>query len=161
MRLYLLRHADADPGHPDATRPLSAQGLQDLDKLVRLLRRKKAVQAEKVWRSPLLRAEQTTDLFLAGLDQAWPVEVKDHLAPEGNPARTARALLEAQEHLLVVGHNPHLELLASYLLTGRSNGAMVLLGTSTLLAFESTEIRPDIGSCLLRWMLTPKILRGK
>ena len=160
MNLYLLRHGDAAPGHPDDTRPLTEKGEEDIRKLTSILKKKKAVRVDRVCVSPLLRAQQTADLFLDGLGIEAQREIDPGLIPEANPARTAREALEAQLDLLLIGHNPHLELLASYLLTGRSNGAMMVISTGSLLCLENTHIRPDIGACMLRWMISPKVLKS-
>ncbi len=161
MRLYLLRHADAAPGHPDEQRPLTERGLTDLGRLCDAVKPKIGRQLEGMWVSPLLRAQQTADFVTERLDLDLERRTRKMLLPEANPARTAREALESDIHLLLVGHNPHLELLASYLLTGRSNGAMILMSTGTLMCLENTSIRPDIGACMLRWMISPKALKAK
>lgn len=159
MHLYLLRHGDAAPGNPDESRPLTEKGQADIRKLAHILKRKKAVQVEGIRVSPLLRARQTAELFIECLGLEPEISVDPGLTPESNPARTARNALETRRNLLLIGHNPHLELLASYLLTGRSNGAMMVISTGTLLCLENTHIRPDIGACMLRWMISPKVLK--
>ncbi len=159
MHLYILRHADAAPGHPDEERPLTEKGERDITRLCNVLKPKKAIRAEEIWESPFLRARQTTDHFCRELDLELPRHSTPALKPDENPARFARNLLKEQKSILVVGHNPHLELLISFLLTGRSNGAMVYFATGALACLENTHIRPDIGSCMLRWLISPKALR--
>jgi phosphohistidine phosphatase SixA len=59
----------------------------------------------------------------------------------------------------LVGHEPGLSELASYLRAG-SGGAVDLemkKGGAALLSIDGT---PQAGSALLRWLLTPKVLRS-
>jgi phosphohistidine phosphatase len=59
MQVYLVRHAHAAPGSPDALRPLTAEGRRTARRLGERLRDEAEVEA--VLTSPLLRARQTAE----------------------------------------------------------------------------------------------------
>lgn len=159
MRLYLLRHAEAEPGNPDETRKLAPAGHEELQRLCAALRKNKAVQPEALWVSPLDRAQQSAEVFCREMELDLPVNVREDLVPEANPARLAHEIGQCQESLLIVGHNPHLEVLIAYLLTGRSDGVMVLMNTGSLACLEKTGLGGNPGASILRWVVSPNILR--
>ncbi len=101
MRLFLVRHAEAAPGEPDALRPLTQAGRETAR---RLGERLKHERPEAVLSSPLLRARETAEPIAraAGVD-AVPDE---RLAP-GATVETVRAAVEGRGATVVaVGHQP-------------------------------------------------------
>lgn len=158
MRLFLLRHAEAVPGHPDETRSLAPRGREELDRLCRVLHREKALNPDILWVSPLDRARETADRFCRALRLDLPTQVREDLVPEANPARLAREIATQESNLLIIGHNPHLEMLIAYLLTGKSDGCMVLMNTASLACIELTGLQNNPGGALLRWVVSPNIL---
>lgn len=164
MKLLVVRHAIAEDraefarsGKDDHQRPLSAKGR----------RRFKAGAAgiaslvgepELVASSPLVRARQTADLLAA----AWgdpPREETGALAPGAHPRELAEWLQDRGERgtVAVVGHEPHLSHLVSWLTAG-SEGAWIRVkkGSAVLL---DLSMPPAPGSATLLWALAPAPLR--
>jgi phosphohistidine phosphatase len=76
----------------------------------------------------------------------------DGLAPDDDP-ETARAMLQAtSEPLMIVGHLPHLSLLASALLVGAAGKEIVSLQTGAMACLVRTQ-----GGFRLEWLLTPDL----
>ena len=103
MRLFLVRHAEAAPGEPDALRTLTPHGKQQARELGRRFVRK-GIEPDAVISSPLLRARETADRIAAavGLDS----EADERLAP-GATADDVRAVAAGRgEIVVVVGHQP-------------------------------------------------------
>jgi phosphohistidine phosphatase SixA len=101
VRVILVRHAKAAPGHPDEARPLTAQGQEAARMLGELLADR---QPDAVVSSPLLRARETAQAIAgaAGLE----AEVDDHLAP-GADADDLRAAVDGRgDTVVTVGHQP-------------------------------------------------------
>ena len=76
MRLFLVRHAEAAPGHPDELRPLTAAGREQ----ARAVGERLATAApDVVLSSPLLRARETA----AAIARATGAELRidERLAP--------------------------------------------------------------------------------
>lgn len=114
-RLFLVRHADAEPGEPDELRELSLLGREQARELGEQLR-EEGVSADAVLSSPLLRARQTA----AELGRALGVEAEpdERLAP-GATADGLRAALEGRgDSVVAIGHQPDCGRIAAELTGG-------------------------------------------
>ena len=103
MRLYLVRHAEAEPGEPDELRALTAHGRWQAKELgARFARR--GIHPEAVVSSPLLRARQTAEAIAA--EAGVTAETDERLAP-GATADGLRAVVAGRgETVVVIGHQP-------------------------------------------------------
>ena len=101
VRLFLVRHAHADPGQPDELRPLSARGR---DQARELAERLATVSPEAVVASPLLRARETG----AAIARAAGVELRvdERLAPGATADDVLAAIAGGGEAVVTVGHEP-------------------------------------------------------
>ena len=103
MRLFLVRHAEAEPGEPDELRTLTAYGRGQAKELGRRFARH-GIRPDAVLSSPLLRARQTAEGIAAAAGVA--VEPDERLAP-GATAEDVRATVAGRgEVVVVVGHQP-------------------------------------------------------
>jgi len=103
LRLFLIRHADAEPGRPDELRRLSAEGREQAKQLGERLAGE-GVQPAAILTSPLLRARETGEA-LAG-ELGVESEPSDALAP-GATAEGVREAVEGRgDTVVVVGHQP-------------------------------------------------------
>ena len=101
MRLFVVRHAKAAPGEPDAQRPLTEAGQAAAKALGERLA---GEGLDAVISSPLVRARQTAEAIAsaAGLT----VQTDDRLAP-GATEESVRAAVEGRgETVVTVGHQP-------------------------------------------------------
>ena len=162
MRLYLLRHFQAEEGSPDAFRPLSAKGRDRARILSGYLQRTKLFKPDQIWHSPLERSLQSA----ARLQEwtKWPERLlyqKTGLLPEDDPAATLREVLLQKQELLIVGHEPHLGRLVSLLLTAQSGMNLVKLRKGSLLCLElEKKPRRKLVEACLRWVLDPELYEG-
>ena len=164
MKILLVRHARAeDRGetpdqNSDAMRRLTDGGRRDMRKAAKGLG-KYAPEVHLLATSPLERAQETARIVARVLDSPDPVELP-LLAPGGS----RQALLEwlctqpADSAVMLVGHEPDLGALASWLLSGGDRSFIELKkGAACLLEFES---HPQAGSGRLLWAITPGQLRA-
>jgi phosphohistidine phosphatase SixA len=101
VRVILVRHAKAEPGHPDHARSLTPTGLESAQLLGDLLSDRKP---DAVVSSPLVRARETAEALAAAV--GLEAEVDERLAP-GATAETLRAVVQGRgETVIVVGHQP-------------------------------------------------------
>ena len=101
MRLFVVRHAEAAPGDPDALRSLTPAGLDAARALGERLARE---QPAAVFCSPLLRARETAGPIARAAGLA--PEPDERLAP-GAAADDVRELVAGRgETVVVVGHQP-------------------------------------------------------
>lgn len=163
MELLVIRHAGArdrddfaETGLSDDLRPLTDEGADEMRQVARGLRTQvKAI--EVLATSPLVRAVQTAELVA----EAYGIEVREtttSLSPEAPLEEFEKwcAGLGAKKLVAVVGHEPHLSTLVTWLVTGMHESRVRLKkGGACLLEFES-EVRRDSGT--LNWLLTPRQL---
>ena len=160
MRVYILRHAEAEPRGPgvaEAARQLTPLGKQQLKAVLRQAH-DAGVSPEAILTSPWVRAVETARLASKALRCERIVETRA-LLPDIPPAqvlREIRALSQAKQ-VMVAGHEPQLSRLAAFLLE-----APVALDfkKSALMRIDVLEKEgPPRG--VLKWMLTPRLAGGK
>jgi phosphohistidine phosphatase len=103
LRLFLIRHADAEAGEPDELRRLSADGREQVRALGKRLA-DDGVRPDAVLTSPLLRARETGEALAEALD--CTSEPSDELAPGASAAAVRSAVDGRGETVIVVGHQP-------------------------------------------------------
>lgn len=118
MRLFLIRHAKADPGDPDELRPLTGEGREQARELGDRLSRH-PMPPVVVLTSPLLRARQTAEPIAraAGAE----LRVEQRLAPGASIETLREALAGLDGPVAAVGHQPDCSDIA-FALTGLDPG---------------------------------------
>jgi len=116
-RLYLLRHAKAEPSEPareDFDRALAVRGMHDAAGMARYLA-KHEMRPDLILASSAARTRQTAELVLREVDAQ--IEYRDtlYLAEPGKILAMIHAAPAGTSGLMVVGHNPGLEALAGIL----------------------------------------------
>ena len=162
MNLYILRHgiaAERGAEYPDdGLRPLTLKGIR------RMRREAKGMSAigvapDLIVSSALVRAIQTAEIVRQGLSEPPQTLTSNTLAPEAHPSQIIRELADDHSSLsgvMVVGHEPHLSSLVSYILTGRVSWLISLKKG----ALCSIDLRLPSGRGQLRWALAPRQLRA-
>jgi len=167
LRLLVVRHAIAEDreehSRDDRSRPLSAKG-----------RRRFALGARGIVRlagkiallasSPLVRSRQTAEVLAAACAEAPERAETEALAPGADPRELAEWLGERQARgeadgtVAVVGHEPHLSRLVSWLTAGAPRGFVRLKkGGAVMLELPAG---PEAGTAVLTWASTPAQLRA-
>ena len=164
MQLLVVRHAIAEErdvfartGADDDLRPLTDEGRKKMARAARGLRF--LVPAlDLVASSPLVRAQQTAQIVAS----AYGIGVS-----ESTPALEPDARLESfiqwiephagKKVIAVVGHEPHLSALVTWLISGLDDSRVVLKkGAACLLEFAA---RPKRAGAVLLWLHAPATLR--
>lgn len=122
--IYLIRHADAVSDEEDPVRPLSARGREQVAKVCGILGKVPGFKPRELWHSPLARSLETAELLAKGLKLAAPVVLKPGLEPDDDPSKMAAILERESGDLALVGHEPHLGVLACLLVHGPSRAPM-------------------------------------
>lgn len=160
MELCLVRHAiaidRATPGFEnDDLRPLTPDGAKRFKQAARGL----AVlfTPQVILTSPLVRARQTAEILMATYHLP-NLHVSDSLA-SGDHVALLRDVAEVEaQSVLVVGHEPHISGLLSYLLADNESrlGATFKKGAAALV---SCVDEPEADACWLEWLIQPAALR--
>jgi phosphohistidine phosphatase len=161
VNVLVIRHGPAgdagawqSEGRDDRLRPLTPDGKKDMREaafgLATLL-----PHVNLVATSPLVRAAQTAEIVAS--EYKCKVVTVETLAPDEEPSRTLEWIggQAAVEALALVGHEPHLSSLVSYLLVG-NRPAFVDLKTGGACLMEVKAFTP--GSATLKWLLTRREL---
>jgi phosphohistidine phosphatase len=156
----LIRHgvaAERGSDYPDdSKRPLTSDGISRLRKQAKALV-ELDVDFDLIIASPLVRTKQTADVFAQALASRPSVVLSDSLAPAGTPSAVFQELGKhmRKARIALVGHEPNLGELAAR-----------LIGARTPLEFKKGaicridfEVVPPKGTGILRWFVTPKMLR--
>ena len=161
MKLYLLRHGDAEtraqhlPGRPggDPDRELTGKGRKEVTQVARLFAAR-GIQLQRCFASPYVRAQQTAALFLPEASQRIAPETTPVLMPEVR-ASIVMDFLEGvrEQEVLMVSHNPLVSELHALLVDGDISN-MHILGTSELICIEFDLIGLGMGTSPFR--ITPE-----
>ncbi|MBN1200784.1 MAG: phosphohistidine phosphatase SixA [Anaerolineae bacterium] len=154
MRIYLVRHGKAaQEGYDvDAQRPLTSRGRTDAERIA-VQMGNAGVSVHQIRHSGLVRAQQTADIFAQYLEPPGGVIQVAGLLFDDPVEGLADELHLEPEPVMLVGHNPFMERLASMLLTGNPNQTPIWFATSTTACFEYIE-----GEWSARWVLSRQIV---
>lgn len=162
MDLYLVRHAIAaerdDGAFPnDDERPLTTDGIHKF-RLASQGLAELGMKPSRIVSSPLLRARQTAEILRDIVSKDAPITISPALTPGAEHGALVKAIAKyAEDEIAVVGHEPHLSGLASYLLVGGDSAVLEFKkGAVARLKFPE-RAAPGAGS--LEWLIQPGALR--
>jgi len=153
MELYLMQHGSCLSKEIDPDQPLSPVGRDQVIKSAEAVRRL-GLGFDAVVASPKTRARQTAELVLGALGRGpEQIMVSEGVKAMARPEAAMELLRNlGAESVLICGHLPHLNELASVLLTGKSgvrlgidNGGLTRIDAETMPTRQAT----------LRWILSP------
>jgi phosphohistidine phosphatase len=151
-RLYIVRHADAEPGIDDTIRPLSRKGRRQSKTIGSFLRRA-GVSVDAIWQSDLLRAQQTAEIVAKAIQRPdTPVTVKG-LGPDDSVRTLLRRINAFRGNLMVVGHAPSLPCLVPLILRLPQQHQVINLKKGSVVCFETDAS----GRWSLQWCIEPGI----
>ncbi len=165
MQLLVIRHGIAEEvktfagtGMDDSRRPLTKDGKRKMKGVAAGLR--EIVETlDVIGASPLLRAQQTAEIVAKAYGDL-AVSTVQALSPGSDPSGLVDWLAEhaSAEVVAIVGHEPHLGMLVTWLMTGgRDSRVEMSKGGAALLDLSS---RVTTGSGTLQWLLTQSQLRS-
>ena len=162
MDCMLLRHGIAverdEWERSDTDRPLTERGAKRVAQVAVGLNRLD-VKPTHVFSSPLIRAIETAKIVHRSLRVRSAVQIVDALLPDAPPNQLLSVLqdLPPASCVLCIGHEPHLGLAASVMLSGRATASFPMKKAGACLIELSLSVKSGRG--VLRWWLTPRQLR--
>ena len=151
MDLILWRHCEAEAGEPDLGRRLTSKGVEAGGANGRVARARTCpTPAASSCRPPTARSRRRTAL-----------PRKFRTVPSSRPARRSAAVLAAanwpdsREPVLIVGHQPTLGMVASFLLSGEEAYWSVRKGAVWWL---SNRVRDSGTAVVLKTVVSPEFL---
>jgi phosphohistidine phosphatase len=116
VKLYLIRHGQAESGSPDDTqRQLTERGAQHAERAAKWLA--KVVKGPvSLWASPFVRTQQTA----LPIAKALSIDIVSHdcLTPDMTPQKVIDELTQEEQSIILVTHLPLVGRLASMLIDG-------------------------------------------
>lgn len=132
MKIYVLRHGEAvsaeEVGGRDDARTLTDKGEEAARRAAEGMARID-VAPDRICTSPYPRAAQTAEITAEALGRKEALEECPELEPGADPGVIAGLLHDkgAEGHaVMIVGHNPDLELLVQYLISGTDQANITL-----------------------------------
>ena len=122
MKLYLVQHGEATAKEVDPERPLTEKGRGDVSRIAGFLK-KAGIKVMATWHSENLRAIQTAQI----LGEAVSSEImkQEGLAPNDAVSKWLEELNTRVQDVMIVGHLPFLQKLASLLLAGNEVSQLI------------------------------------
>lgn len=165
MELLVIRHGIAGDkeefartGLDDDLRPLTREGREKMAHVAEGLRRI-VPDISVLGTSPLERAKQTASIVAEARGADVPIVVTEALRPDRRYEELVDWLRARTESgtIAIVGHEPHLGGLVTWLLTGSDESRTPLKkGGACLLEFRGA---PRKGAASLVWLLPPAIAK--
>lgn len=153
MKLYLVQHGEARAETQDPQRPLTGRGEDEVRRVSQGAKRLN-LRPSKILHSGKLRAKQTAEAIAEGLGLSHsPPQSVQGLNPTDDVRPWAGRISDQTEDLMLVGHLPFLEKLASYLLCGNEDAKLVRFQYGAIACLEQNENR----GWAVRWILTPQM----
>jgi len=159
MRLYFLRHADADAATrwTDAERPLSTIGVEQATAVAEAMRSMETAVGT-IFSSPLLRAKQTAEI----VGRQFPsvkIQTLEQLRPDSEPEGLLRELqsMPRDTRALIVSHEPFVSRCIGRLIS--TGGEQYISIKKASLACVEVGLPVQRGSGVLLWLMTNEILR--
>ena len=153
MKLYLVQHAKAASKDIDPARSLTEEGLRNIQKVAAFIKSLN-LSVDYLWHSGKKRAQQTAEVLVEAVEVRTETTGRDGLAPNDDVTALKGELMSAQQDIMIVGHLPFLNKLASLLLTGCESSNTVAFRQGGIVYLEYT----GDNQWQLDWMVTPEIL---
>ncbi len=145
MELILWRHAEAVDGTPDHDRTLTEKGRRQAERMARFLSGRLPKDI-RILVSPAVRAQQTA----SALSKHFTIEPVIGTQATARTALGASGWPDADEAVMLVGHQPWLGELASLIMTGHASPWSMKKGAVWWFS------RPDdAGQTVLRLVIAP------
>lgn len=151
MKLYLMQHGEAKSEAEDPERSLTIKGEEETRKISGAAKRL-GVRPSKIYHSGKKRAEQTAGIVAKALGLA--AQLGQGLSPNDDIRPWVKRISKETDDLMIVGHLPFLEKLASSLICGDEGAKAVLFRYSGILCLEKKEP----GRWAVDWFLKPEMV---
>ena len=154
MNLYLVQHADAKKTEEDPDRPLSEKGWADIRKVAFFVKRYMHIHASSIIHSGKTRARQTAEVLAEQFKPASGVKSAEGLEPMADPKIWIKKLKGMHDDIIIVGHLPYLEKLASNLISQDENQKAIAFKNAGIICLN----RNEEGLWLVSWIVIPQMI---
>ncbi len=153
MKLYLVQHAKAASKDVDPQRPLTEEGRRDIQKVAAFIKPLN-LSVDYLWHSGKKRAQQTSEILADVVEVNKEMAAHDGLAPNDDVSKLKDEIISDQNDIMIVGHLPFLNKLASLLFTGSKSSNTVAFRNGGIVCLDYS----DGNQWQLDWMIIPELL---
>ena len=151
MKLYLMQHGEAKSEAEDPERSLTLKGEEETQRISGTTK-KLGLRPSKIYHSGKKRAEQTAGIIAKGLDLS--AQLAQGLNPNDDIRPWVERISAENQDLMIVGHLPFLEKLASFLVCGNEGAKAVLFRYSAIVCLQ----RKEDGKWVVDWIFKPEMV---
>ena len=152
MQLFLVQHGEAKPETEDPERSLTEQGAAATERIAAWAAQA-GVDISEIRHSGKLRAQRTAHILAKHLNPENGVIAVPGMKPNDDVSAVAEAINAENEAVMLVGHLPFLNRLASLLVSGDSDTATVQFRNSGIVCLCREE-----GQWLVNWAMRPELV---
>jgi len=153
MILYIIRHGDAVSSMEDQARPLSSKGRGEVEKMASFLKPLE-LECREIWHSGKTRSLQTAEILGKAVTSMNGLVKNEGLSPNDPVGAIRDEISSMQDSLLIVGHLPFLDNLASLLLAEDEWAGILSFPTGGMACLEWDEEK----KWTLLWFLDPALM---
>ena len=151
VRLFLMQHGEAKSEAEDPERSLTVRGEEETKRISGAAKRL-GIRPSRIYHSGKRRAEQTAAIIARAIDLS--AQLGQGLNPNDDVRPWVEQISREAEDLMIVGHLPFLEKLASFLVCGDERRKAVLFRYSAIVCLEKKEG----GGWAFDWILKPEMV---
>lgn len=152
MALFLVQHGKSLPKEVDPDQGLSEEGVAETERIAQIAKGY-GVEVARIVHSGKTRARRTAEIFAAALHPSQGTDEAPGLKPLDDVAEYAKRITP-QGNVMLVGHLPFMQRMASYLITGTPEKPVLKFQNSGLVCLDYDS---QDRSWVIRWTLMPKI----
>lgn len=153
MKIYLVQHGEAVAKEVDPERPLTEQGVTDVQRVARALKHA-GVEVKRVIHSGKLRAQQTAEILATEIAPMLQLETSDLINPNDDPVAFDLQTACGSRGTMVVGHLPFMAKLLSHLVIGDDSHMLAAYQPGSVVCLELIEK----DNWQINWMVRPELL---
>lgn len=150
MKLYLVQHGEAKSEKEDPERSLTDWGREEIERVAKVAK-PLGITSSVIYHSGKLRAKQTAEILGGTLNLASQQE--EGLNPNDPIQPWVERISKENRDLMIVGHLPFLDKLASFLLCGEENARLILFRYGAIVCLQQKEDK----KWAVSWILTPEM----
>ncbi len=153
MKVYIVQHGLSMPEEMDPEKALSPDGNKQSRNVAEFLREKN-IRVDSIWHSPKKRAVQTARI-MAEILACSNIQERKNLNPLEPIGDLPGEIKSLNTDLMIVGHLPFLQKLASFLLSGSEENQFISIRNSGVICLEYTD------AWKLLWAVVPELLEKR
>jgi len=150
MKLYLIQHGLSLSEEQDPQKPLSEEGKDETQKMGRFIKAEKICVAS-IWHSKKMRSIETVKIITEYIEKT-DINERVDLNPNDDVGKIKEELEAVRQDIMIVGHLPFLQKLASLLLFENEENDSITFKNSGIICLEYQE------KWKLLWKITPDLL---